>query len=60
MAIQKGIYAASLTIINEDLTVDIDSTIQHSEHILQNGAAGCILFGSTGQAQLISIDEKKS
>ena len=57
--IQKGIYCASITICNEDLTVDIDSTIKHSEHILQNGAAGCVLLGSTGQAQLISIDEKK-
>ncbi len=28
--IQKGIYCASITICNEDLTVDIDSTIKHS------------------------------
>ena len=59
MSIKKGIYAASLTIINEDMTVSEYETIRHSEKVLADGATGCVLFGSTGQSQLISIDEKK-
>ena len=59
MSIKKGIYAASMTIINKDLSVDIDSTIAHSENLIREGCHGCVLFGSTGQAQLISSNEKK-
>ena len=59
MTIKKGIYAASMTILNKKLLVDADSTIQHSEKLIKNGCHGCVLFGSTGQAQLISSNEKK-
>jgi len=59
MAIKKGIYAASMSIFNQDLSLDIDSTINHSEKLIQEGCHGCVLFGSTGQAQLISSREKK-
>ena len=31
MAIQPGIYAASMSILNEDLSLDIDFTIKHAE-----------------------------
>ena len=55
----KGIYAASLSIFNQDLSLDIDSTINHSEKLIQAGCHGCVLLGSTGQAQLISSREKK-
>ena len=60
MSIKKGIYAASMTIISKkDLSVDVDSTIKHSEKLIQDGCHGCVMFGSTGQAQLISSNEKK-
>ena len=59
MTIKKGIYAASMTIFNKKLLVDADSTIRHSEKLIKNGCHGCVLFGSTGQAQLISSNEKK-
>jgi len=57
--IEKGIYSASLTLISKDMSVNVDETIKHSEKLITNGATGCVVFGSTGQAQLISIDEKK-
>ena len=59
MTIKKGIYAASMSIFNEDLSLDIDSTIKHAERLIREGCHGCVLFGSTGQAQLISSREKK-
>ena len=60
MAIKKGIYAASMSVFNQDLSLDIDSTIKHSERLIQEGLHGAIFFGSTGCAQLISSREKKN
>ena len=59
MAIKKGIYAASMSIFNQDLTLDTEATIQHSEKLINEGLHGSVLFGSTGCAQLISSQEKK-
>ena len=55
----KGIISASMSIFNKDMSLDVDSTIKHSENLISQGCHGCVLFGSTGQAQLISINEKK-
>ena len=54
----KGIYAAGLSILNEDLSLDVKKTILHAEKIIEQGCHGVAVFGSTGQAQLISIAEK--
>ena len=54
----KGIYAASLSLLNENLALNIDKTIKHSENLIENGCHGVAIFGSTGQSQLISISEK--
>ena len=56
----KGIYAATLSILNEDLSLNIEKTILHAENIINQGCHGVVFFGSTGQAQLISISEKIS
>ena len=54
----NGIYAASMSILNNDLTLNIKKTIQHAELIIDNGCHGAAIFGSTGQAQLIPVSEK--
>ena len=54
----KGIYAAALSILNEDLSLNIKKTIKHSENLINNGCHGVVLLGSTGQSQLISLPEK--
>tara|TARA_Y100000590_G_scaffold12939_1_gene15701 strand:+ start:2633 stop:3517 length:885 start_codon:yes stop_codon:yes gene_type:complete len=59
MTIKKGIYAASMSIFNQDLSLDIESTIRHSEQLIKQGVHGAVFFGSTGCAQLISSKEKK-
>ena len=59
MAIKKGIYAASMSIFNQDLSLDIDSTIKHTEKLMNEGLHGAVFLGSTGCAQLISSNEKK-
>ena len=54
----KGIYAASMSLINKDLSLNINRTIKHSESLIEKGCHGVAMFGSTGQAQLISVSEK--
>ena len=54
----NGIYAASLSILNENLAIDYKRTITHAEELIDNGCHGVVFFGSTGQSQLISLGEK--
>ncbi len=54
----KGIYAASMSVLNKDLTLNIDKTIEHAEMVIDQGCHGVAIFGSTGQSQLIPISEK--
>ena len=56
----KGIYAASMSVFNSDLSLNIEKTVSHAEEIINHGCHGVAIFGSTGQAQLISISEKIS
>ena len=54
----KGIYAASMSLFNKDLSLNIEKTISHAEKIIDQGCHGVAIFGSTGQAQLIPVNEK--
>ena len=54
----KGIYAAGMSVLNDDLSLNIEKTILHSEKIIEQGCHGVAIFGSTGQAQLIPVVEK--
>ena len=54
----NGIYAAVMSVLNDDLTLNINRTIKHAEMVIDRGCHGVAIFGSTGQAQLISISEK--
>ena len=54
----NGIYAATMSILNEDLSLNVAKTIKHSEQLINDGCHGVAIFGSTGQAQLISVSEK--
>ncbi len=56
----KGIYAAGMSVLNDDLSLNVEKTILHSEKIIEQGCHGVAIFGSTGQAQLIPIAEKIS
>ena len=54
----KGIYAASISILNNNLSLNIEKTTKHAEMLVDQGCHGVAIFGSTGQAQLISVSEK--
>jgi len=57
--IKNGIYAAGLSILKDNKSLDVESTINHAEAAIKNGLNGVFFFGSTGQSQLIPISEKK-
>ena len=54
----SGIFAASMSVLNSDLSLNVDKTIDHAEMLIDQGCHGTAIFGSTGQSQLISISEK--
>ncbi len=56
----NGIYAAGLSVLDENLALDVKKTINHAENLIDNGCHGVAIFGSTGQAQLLSVSEKIS
>ena len=57
--IKKGIYAAGLSVLNDDYSLNVEATVAHAESSIKHGLHGVFFFGSTGQSQLISVSEKK-
>ncbi len=56
----RGIYAAGLSILDQNLALNVKKTIKHAENLIDNGCHGVAIFGSTGQAQLLPVSEKIS
>tara|TARA_B110001450_G_C17586509_1_gene467166 strand:+ start:45 stop:929 length:885 start_codon:yes stop_codon:yes gene_type:complete len=54
----SGIYAASMSVLNPNLSLNVKKTVDHAEMMIDQGCHGTAIFGSTGQAQLIPISEK--
>ena len=54
----EGIYAATVSVLEKNLSLNVDKTTKHAENLIDQGCHGVAVFGSTGQAQLISISEK--
>ena len=57
--IKKGVYAATLSVLDKNSSLNVEETISHAENIINRGLHGVFFFGSTGQSQLISMSEKK-
>ena len=38
--IKKGVYAASLSVLKDDLSLDIEATISHAEWTIKEGLHG--------------------
>ena len=54
----SGIFAASMSVLNNDLSLNVEKTITHAEKLIDQGCHGTVIFCSTGQSQLIPISEK--
>ena len=54
----SGIFAATMSVLNSDLSLNIEKTIEHAEKLIDQGCHGTAIFGSTGQSQLLPVSEK--
>ena len=57
--ILNGVFAAAISVIKADFSLDIKETINHAKKNLDQKGVGSAFFGSTGCGQLISVAEKK-
>ncbi len=55
----KGIYAASLTPLNGDLTCDYDAFADHCKDLIAQGCSGVVLFGTSGEGSSFSVAERQ-
>lgn len=40
----NGIYAATLSVLNDDLSLNIKKTINHAENVMELGCHGVVFF----------------
>lgn len=54
-----GIYAASLTPLNGDLSCDYDAYADHCKELIGQGCSGVVLFGTTGEGPSFTVQERE-
>jgi 4-hydroxy-tetrahydrodipicolinate synthase len=54
----RGVLAAALTPMREDLSVDRAAFAAHCRRLLDAGCHGLAIFGTTGEANSLSIEER--
>ena len=56
--VEGGVLAAVLTPLNEDLTPDHQTYIEHCHWLLDEGCDGLAVLGTTSEANSFSVDER--
>jgi len=56
----SGIYAASLTPLNPDLSCNCEQLKEHCLDLIERGCQGVVLFGTTGEGPSFSVEERKA
>lgn len=54
----RGVLAPLLTPFNDDASVATDLFVAHAKWLLEQGCAGLVPFGTTGEALSVGIDER--
>ena len=54
----RGVLVPLLTPFNDDMTVATDLYVAHAQRVLDQGCAGLVPFGTTGEALSVGIDER--
>jgi 4-hydroxy-tetrahydrodipicolinate synthase len=54
----RGVLVPLLTPFNDDMTVATDLYVAHAKRLLDEGCAGLVPFGTTGEALSVGIDER--
>ena len=55
----RGVYSAALTPIRGDLSINQDLYLRHCQYLMKQGHDGLAIFGTTGEANSLSVKEKK-
>lgn len=58
--IARGAWAAALTPLNADLSIDTDAYLAHARALLAEGCAGVAALGTTGEANSFTLAERLS
>lgn len=59
-SLPNGVFAAAVTPLKSDFSIDLDKLVEHCQWLLQNGNDGICLMGTTGEANSFSIEERES
>jgi 4-hydroxy-tetrahydrodipicolinate synthase len=54
----EGVYAAALTPLRDDLSIDGRAFAEHCRRLLDEGCDGLAIFGTTGEANSFSVGER--
>ena len=54
----RGILVPILTPFNDDMSIATDLYVAHAKQLLDQGCAGLVPFGTTGEALSVGIDER--
>ena len=55
----SGVYSAALTPLKTDLSINQDLYLRHCQYLMKQGHDGLAIFGTTGEANSLSVKEKK-
>jgi len=55
----SGIYSAALTPLKSDLSINQDLYLRHCQYLMKQGHDGLAIFGTTGEANSLSVKDKK-
>ena len=55
----SGVFSAALTPIKQDLSINKDLFLRHCQYLMRQGHDGLAIFGTTGEANSFSIQQKK-
>ena len=59
MTTMAGVWAASLTPLNESLDPDPSRMVDHVHGLVESGCDGVVVFGTTGEATSFSVGERR-
>ncbi len=54
----RGLLTASLTPLESNLAIDADKMVSHCRWLLDNGCDGLVIWGTTGEANSFSLEER--
>lgn len=55
---QRGVFAAPLTPMRDDLSADLPKFVAHCRNLLEEGCDGLIPIGTTGEGHSFTVDER--